>query len=95
MKNTLNNGLKVAISREAIINAIKEMNNKERESLMEDLLALTSPKYLECIREARADYNAGRVKPHSAIFGKKTKFGTYRFRIGDYRIISLISKGAI
>ena len=73
MKNTINNGLKVAISREAIINAIKEMNEKERESLMEDLLALTSPKYLEGIREARADYDAGRVKPHSAIFDKKAR----------------------
>ena len=73
MKNTINNNVKVTISREAIINAIKEMKEKERESLLEDLLALTSPKYLEGVREARADYHAGRLKPHSAIFGNKTK----------------------
>ncbi|MDI6733387.1 MAG: hypothetical protein QME51_03545 [Planctomycetota bacterium] len=73
MKNAINNDVKVAISREAIINAIREMKKEERESFLEDLLALTSPKYLEGIREARADYHVGRVKPHSAIFGNKAR----------------------
>lgn len=73
MKTTLNNNVKISISREAIINAINEMKQEEREAFLEDLLALVSPKYLEGVREARADYKAGRVKAHSAIFSHKTK----------------------
>jgi hypothetical protein len=40
------------------------MKKKERDTLIEDLLAATSPEYLSSIREARADYKAGRVKTH-------------------------------
>jgi PHD/YefM family antitoxin component YafN of YafNO toxin-antitoxin module len=42
---------------------------REREAFLEDLLAATSPAYLESIREARADYKRGRVKPHEEVFG--------------------------
>jgi PHD/YefM family antitoxin component YafN of YafNO toxin-antitoxin module len=45
------------------------MKKKEREALLEDLLAATSPEYLSSIREARADYKAGRVKTHEEVFG--------------------------
>jgi hypothetical protein len=73
MKTTTNNNVKVSISREAIINALNEMKKEERESFLEDLLAMTSPKYLESIREARSDCKNGRLKPHSAVFSHKTK----------------------
>ncbi len=37
---------------------------------LEDLLASTYPEYLKSIREARADYEAGRVKSHEEVFGQ-------------------------
>jgi hypothetical protein len=66
----MSRALKVNISPEDIIDAVKEMKKKERESFLEDLLAATSPEYLQSIREARTDYKAGRVKTHAEVFGK-------------------------
>lgn len=54
---------------EEIIEAVKGMKKKDREAFLEDLLAVTSPEYLESIREARADYSAKRVKRHKEVFG--------------------------
>jgi hypothetical protein len=62
--------VKVTISQEEIIKAVKDMKKKERDAFLEDLLAATSPEYREGIREARADYKAGRVKTHKEVFGK-------------------------
>lgn len=36
----------------------------------EDLLAAASPEYVESIREARADYKAGKVFEHEDVFGE-------------------------
>lgn len=36
----------------------------------EDLLALTSPKYLESIKEARKQYKKGEYYTHKEVFGK-------------------------
>ena len=66
----MSRALKVRISPEDIIDAVKEMKKKERETFLEDLLAATSPEYLASVREARADYKAGRVKSHEEAFGK-------------------------
>lgn len=38
--------------------------------LLEDLLAMTSHKYLKSIREAREDFKKGRVFTHEDVFGK-------------------------
>lgn len=38
--------------------------------LFEDLLALSSPKYLKSIKKAREDYKKGRVKTFEEVFGK-------------------------
>ena len=54
--------LKVNISAEEVIEAVKEMGGKEREAFLENLLAATAPEYLASIEEARADYEAGRVE---------------------------------
>lgn len=62
--------VKIEITQEEIIKAVKEMKRKKREAFLEDLLAATSPEYLQGIREARADYKAGRVKSHKEVFGK-------------------------
>jgi hypothetical protein len=61
--------IKIEIQPEVIIAAIKRMAKKERDSFLEDLLASTSPEYLKSIKEARADYKAGRVKTHQEVFG--------------------------
>lgn len=62
--------VKVTVSQEEIIKAVKDMKKKERDSFLEDLLAATSPEYLAGIKESRADYKAGRVKTHKEVFGK-------------------------
>ena len=60
--------VKVPISSDDIIEAVKKMKKHERESFIEDLLAMTSPEYLQSIKEARAEYKAGRTKSHKEIF---------------------------
>ena len=61
--------IKVEIKPEVIIAALNKMPKKERDSFLEDLLASTSPEYLKSIKEAIADYKAGRVKTHQEVFG--------------------------
>jgi hypothetical protein len=63
------NAIKINLSRQEIIGAVKSMNKKDRDDFLEELLASTSPEYLESIKEARADYKAGRVKTHDEVFG--------------------------
>ena len=60
--------IRIEVKPEDIIEAVKRMKKKEREAFLEDLLASTSPEYLESIREARADYKEGRVKSHEEVF---------------------------
>jgi PHD/YefM family antitoxin component YafN of YafNO toxin-antitoxin module len=64
------NKIKMEIAPEILIQAVMNMKKKERESFLEDLLASTSPDYLESIKESREDYKAGRVKSHDEIFDK-------------------------
>ena len=61
--------VKVPISSSEIIEAVKKMKKRDRESFIEDLLAVTSPEYLHSIREARAEYKAGKTKTHQELFG--------------------------
>ena len=61
--------IRIEVKPEDIIEAVKKMKKKEREAFLEDLLASTSPEYLESIKEARVDYKAGRVKSHEEVFG--------------------------
>ena len=65
----MSSAVKLNIAPDEIIRAIKALGKKERDALLEDLLAATSPEYLLSIREARADYKAKRVKSHKEIFG--------------------------
>jgi hypothetical protein len=62
--------LNVPISAEEIIEAVKKMKKPDREAFIEDLLAVTSPGYLQSVREARAEYKAGKTKSHKEIFGE-------------------------
>jgi hypothetical protein len=61
--------VQISLSQRDIIDAVKKMKKKDRESFLEDLLAATSPEYLTSIREARADYKAGRIMSHKEVFG--------------------------
>ena len=63
------NAVKVNLTRQEIIGAVKSMNKRDRDDFLEELLATTSPEYLESIKDARADYKAGRVKTHDEAFG--------------------------
>ena len=63
------NAIKVNLSRQEIIGAVKSMKKSDRDDFLEELLATTSPEYLKSIREARADYKAGRIKTHDEVFG--------------------------
>lgn len=63
-------GLKVPISADEIVEAVKKMKKKEREAFIEDLLASTSPEYIQSIKEARAEYKAGKTKSHKEVFGE-------------------------
>jgi hypothetical protein len=58
------------VKSEEIIEAVKRMKKGQRDALLEDLLAVTSPEYLESIKEARRHYKAGRVKTHDQVFGR-------------------------
>jgi hypothetical protein len=71
MLRQTNQSLAVSISTEQIIMAIKMMEKEQQEAFIEDLLASVSPDYLESIREARADYQEGRVYSHEDVFGKE------------------------
>lgn len=62
--------VKVPISSDEIIDAVRKMKKKDREAFIEDLLAMTSPEYLQSVREARAEYKAGKTKSHKEIFGE-------------------------
>ena len=61
--------IKLEVRPEDIIAAVKKMKKEKRDGFLEDLLASTSPEYLRSIKEARADYKAGRVKSHEEVFG--------------------------
>jgi len=56
-----------------IISAIQALDPEEREFFIENLLAATSPEYLDSIKEARRDYQAGHVTSHEELFGQARK----------------------
>lgn len=65
----MNKPIQIEVKPKDIIEAVKNMEKTERDAFLEDLLAATSPEYIESIKEARADYKAGRVKSHNEVFG--------------------------
>jgi hypothetical protein len=64
----LNKAIKMEVEPEKIIQAVRNMKKRERESFLEDLLAATSPEYLKSIKDARDDYRAARIKSHEEVF---------------------------
>jgi hypothetical protein len=64
----MSTALKMEVDPQEIIAAVKKMKKQDREEFIEDLLAATCPEYISSIREARADYKAGRVASHKDVF---------------------------
>lgn len=62
--------LKMEVSPEMIIRAVKDMKKSARHAFLKDLIAATSPEYLQSIRDARRDFKAGHVKSHTEVFGR-------------------------
>lgn len=62
--------LKVPVSTDEIVGAVKKMKKKERETFIEDLIASTSPEYVQSIKEARTEYKTGKTKSHKEVFGE-------------------------
>ena len=60
--------IRMEVDPKDIIEAVKRMKKSERDAFLEDLLAATSPEYLNSIKEARSDYMAGTVKEHHEVF---------------------------
>jgi len=56
------------INTDDIVQAIRKMEKNSRDALIEDILAATSPEYLKSIKDARADYKAGRIVNHNDLF---------------------------
>lgn len=62
--------VKMEVSPETIIRAVKSMKKSARQVFLEDLIAATSPEYLQSVREARRDCKVGKVKSHGQVFGR-------------------------
>ena len=60
--------VKVGLSLEDLVRALRKLSQEDREFFIENLLAATSPAYLRSIREAREDYRAGRTVPWEKAF---------------------------
>ena len=52
---------KINMNLNDLINALKNLNDEDREFVIENLLASLSPNFLKSIEEARRDYKEGRV----------------------------------
>jgi hypothetical protein len=66
----MSTAVKMEVSPETIIQAVKSMKKSARQVFLEDLIAATSPEYLQSIREARRDFKVGKVKSHGQVFGQ-------------------------
>jgi predicted transposase YdaD len=74
VKNMVNNvsEVKLKFSLKEVITAVQELNREEKEFFIENLIAATSPEYLESIKEAREDYRKHRVISHKELFAKES-----------------------
>ena len=62
--------LKINLSLNEFIMALKSLDEEEREFFLENLLAALSPEYVKSIEEARRDYKEGRTISHREVFSK-------------------------
>ena len=62
--------VRIGLSVKDLISAINQLDEENREFLIENLLAATSPDYLRSIEEAREDYRKGQGLSHEEVFDK-------------------------
>ena len=63
--------INMGLSLSDVIAAVKKLKPAEKELFIESLLAATSPEYLESIKEARQEYQSGKVHTMNEVFKKK------------------------
>ncbi len=68
MKKSPEVEVKIGFSVRDLAIALRELSDEDREFFIENLLAATSPEYLESIDEARRDYNEGRTVSYEELF---------------------------
>jgi len=61
--------LKISLSLNDLILALKSLDDEDREFFIENLLSALSSEYLKSIEDARKDYKEGRVLSHKEVFG--------------------------
>ena len=69
--NKSSHELEIGIKFDDLVEALKKLNDKDREEFIENLLAATSPLYIDSIKEARVEYKKGKVLSHEEVFGEK------------------------
>jgi len=60
--------IKIGFSVADLVAALQQLSDEDREFFVENLLAATSPEYLESINEARRDYKEGKTIPYEKVF---------------------------
>ena len=68
MKRTPEVEVKIGFSVADLAAALQQLSDEDREFFIENLLAATSPEYLESIDEARKDYRDGKTIPYEKVF---------------------------
>jgi hypothetical protein len=63
--------LKVGLKFYDIVDALKQLDPKTRQDFIEDLQAATSPSYVKAVKEARAEYRAGKTLSHNEVFKER------------------------
>jgi hypothetical protein len=68
MKKSSEVEVKIGFSVADLAAALQQLSDEDREFFIENLLAATSPEYLESIDEARRDYREGKTMPYEKLF---------------------------
>ena len=63
--------INMGLSLSDLIEAINALNPEDKELFIENILAATSPDYLESIQQARQEYKDGKVFTFNEVFKKK------------------------
>lgn len=69
MKKSAEVEVKIGFSVADLAAALQQLSDEDREFFIENLLAATSPEYLESIDEARRDYREGKTVSYEKLFG--------------------------
>jgi hypothetical protein len=68
MKKSSEVEVKIGFSVAELAAALQQLSDEDREFFIENLLAATSPEYLESVKQARRDYREGKTIPYEELF---------------------------